>query len=69
MAMNGDTLGAAIKSAIDALADKTDRTALFKAMGDAIVQHIQANATVTVTSVSGVTTGSGTSGPGTGTIS
>lgn len=69
MAMNGDTLGASLKSAIDALPDKTDRNAIWKAIGDTIVAHIQAHATVTVTSVSGVTAGSGVSGAGTGTVS
>lgn len=66
--MNGDVLGAALKAAVDAVADKTDRDALFKAMGDAIVLHIQTNAAVTVTSVSGVTIGTGVSGPGAGTV-
>lgn len=69
MAMNGDTLGAAMKAAVDAVSDKTDRDALFKAIGGAIVAHIQGNAQVNVTSVSGVTAGSAASGPGTGTIS
>ncbi len=70
MPMNGDTLGLAIKAAVQAAAaaDPADRDAMFKAMGNAIVAHIQANATVTVTSVSGVTVGAGVSGPGTGTI-
>lgn len=70
MAMDGDTLGQAIKAAIDSVTDKTDRNALFEAMGNAIVNHITANASVntnvTVASVGGVTTGSGVSGPGTG---
>lgn len=44
------------------------RTNMFKAMGNAIVAHVIANALVNVLSVSGVTTGPGTSGPGTGTI-
>lgn len=68
MAMNGNVLGDAIKAAIDAVGDKTDRQAIFRALGDAIVTHITANASVTVTvaSVSGVTVGAGTSGPGSG---
>ncbi len=73
MAMNGDLLGLAMKAAIDGVGDKTDRNALFKALGGAIVAHIEANAVVsgpvTVTSVSGVTAGPGASGPGTGTLS
>lgn len=68
MALSGALLGAAIKSAVDAVADKTDRDDLFEAMGNAIVAHIRDNAQVVVTSVSGVTTGVGVSGPGTGTI-
>jgi hypothetical protein len=69
MAMNGDVLGDAIKAAVDAVGDKTDRQALFRAIGAAIVTHIttQAAVTVTVTSVSGVTVGAGVSGPGAGT--
>lgn len=69
MAMNADVLGAALKSAVDGVGDKTDRDALFRAMAQAIVTHITTTATVTVTvaSVSGVTTGPGVSGPGAGT--
>lgn len=69
MALNGDVLGDAIKAAVDALAQPpTDRTALFRAIGGAIVTHITENAQVLVASVSGVTVGAGTSGSGTGTI-
>ena len=46
MAMNGDTLGDEIRAAIDAVVDKTDREALFQAMGNAIVTHITTNGTV-----------------------
>lgn len=71
MAMNGDMLGLAIKTAVHAAAaaNPGDADAMFKAMGNAIVAHIEANAVVavTVTSVSGVTAGAGVSGPGTGT--
>jgi hypothetical protein len=42
--------------------------ALFNDLATAIVSHIQANGQVIVASVSGVTTGPGVSGPGTGTI-
>jgi len=38
-------------------------------IAEAVIEHIVANALVTVASVSGVTTGPGVSGPGTGTIS
>lgn len=69
MALNGDTLGDAIKAAIDGLdpEDKTDRTQLFRAMGAAIVAHIQGSAVV---SVNVTTTGNSTNqaGSGTGTI-
>jgi hypothetical protein len=69
MPMVGDALGELIKANIDAVGDKTDRDALFKAMGNAIVDYITTNAlvTVAVTSVSAVTVGTGTSGPGAGT--
>jgi hypothetical protein len=71
MAMNGGVLGAAIKAAVQdaAESDPTDRDAMFAALGDAIVAHIQAfgSVTVAVTSVSGVTAGAGVSGPGSGT--
>lgn len=70
MGMVGNDLGDAIKAAIDGVTDKTDRTALFQAMGTAIVDYITANAevatSVTVDSVTLVTTGSASSGPGTG---
>lgn len=53
MAMNGDTLGdeilAELDSAISAISDKTnmsqdDRKEMMRAIGRAIVAHIQANA-------------------------
>lgn len=69
MAMNGDVLGLAIKAAVEAAAQANpqDRDAIFKAMGNAIVNHVRlASVSVTVTSVSGVTTGGGVSGPGAG---
>ena len=70
MALNGDALGLAIKSAVDALTveQAADREELFKAMGNAIVTYITTNAQVVVASVSGVTAGVAASGPGTGTI-
>lgn len=73
MALSGDVLGDAIKAAVDAQAgvDPTDRTALFRAIGGAIVTHITAsavvNTTLAVASVTLVTPGVGSSGPGTGT--
>lgn len=41
---------------------------LIDSVAEAVVEEIQGNAQVVVTSVSGVTTGGGTSGPGTGTV-
>lgn len=77
MAMNGDILGDAILAAVDAAVaanaevGSSQRQAIFRGIGNAIVQHIQGNAQVTTTvavaSVGGVTPGGGTSGPGTGT--
>lgn len=69
MPLVGAGLAAAIKSAIANLPeDGRDHDATWNAIGDAIVSYITLNATVTVISVSGVTTGPGVSGPGTGTI-
>lgn len=68
MALNGTALGDAIKAAVDAVGDPTDRQAVFRAIGTAIATYLVANTQVVVTSVTGVTTGAGTSGPGTGTI-
>lgn len=76
MPMNGDLLGSEIESAIDQAissnqeAGDAQRTALWAAIGRAIVMHIQTNAivttTVTVASVTLVTPGTGASGPGAG---
>lgn len=69
--MDGDVLGLAIKAAVDTVVaggGPVDRDAMFKAMGHAIVEHVQAYGQVVVTSVSGVTAGAGVSGPGAGTI-
>lgn len=70
MALSNTRMGDAIKAAIDAVGDKTDRTLLFRAMAQAIIDEFKNNGIInipvlTVTSVSGVTTGGGTSGPGT----
>lgn len=45
------------------------RDAIGQADSQAIIDYIKANAVVSVASVSGVTVGSASSGPGTGTIS
>ena len=53
MAMNGDTLGDAIKAAIDSAvsgsppASEAQRVAIFRALGNAIVDHITSNAQLT----------------------
>lgn len=67
MALNGDILGAAIMAAIDAEIagtpiDTTVRADIWKAVGNAIVNHIQLNAVVTlgVASAAGVQPGAGT---------
>lgn len=68
MALSGNTLGDELLAAINGVSDPTDRQALFRAMGNAIVDHIKAHAQVVVTSVTGVTAGAAASGPGTGTV-
>lgn len=74
MAMNGAVLGALIQTKVDVavaaslVAGPAQRQAIFKAIGEAIVEHIQGSAVVAVPSVSGVTPGIGVSGPGVGTI-
>ena len=71
MALDGNRLGDAIRTAIDNVSDSTDRTALFRAVGNAIIAEFQTSAVVTttvaVTNVTGVTAGAATSGPGAGT--
>lgn len=49
MALNGDTLGLAIRAAVDdavAAHGPSNRAELFKAIGNAIVTHITTNAVV-----------------------
>lgn len=74
MAMNGQVLGDAILVAIDSTVAGSEltpalRTAIWRAIGQQIVLHIQTFAVVpvVVTSVSAVTVGVGVSGPGVGT--
>ena len=43
MAMNGNALGDAIRTAIAGVGDKTDTTAIWQAIGTAIVTYIVAN--------------------------
>lgn len=59
----GAALGSAMLAAIDSVADKKDRAALFQALGNAIVAHFVTNgvgaiAVIGVTPGGGVTTGS-----------
>lgn len=69
MALSGTVLAALIRSKIAAIpVAERDHEGMWNAIGDAIVEHIKAAGVVVVASVSGVTTGAGTSGPGTGTI-
>jgi hypothetical protein len=76
MALNGATLAALIQTNIQALTNfpTTGQTPnvidnrVLVAIANAIVSHIQSSAVVTIPSVSGVTTGTGVSGPGTGTV-
>jgi len=75
MALNGDVLGDAIRAAVETAvathrtAGDTQREAIWRAVGNAIVHHLTSFAvlTVTVPSVAGVTPGGGISGPGAGT--
>lgn len=69
MPLLGSGLASAVKTAVAAIPqDERTHDAVWNAIGDAIVTYITTNAVVVVASVSGVTTGGGTSGPGTGTI-
>lgn len=68
----GDAMLAAIDAAVasSAEAGPAQRRAIWRAIGTAIIAHLVANGTgaVAVVSVSGVTTGAGVSGPGTGNV-
>jgi len=72
MALNGDVLGQSIANLIiDPQAPQSERTRienLWKQIAWVVVDHIKNYGQVNVASVSGVTPGSGMSGPGTGTI-
>ena len=70
--LDANRLGDAMRAAVDAVGVAPDiatyRTALFRALALAIVTEIKTNAVASVTSVSGVTTGAGVSGPGIGSV-
>lgn len=53
MAMNANTLGDAMKAAVDALTalQKQDAQTVYRALAGAIVAHIQGSATVTIKAV------------------
>lgn len=71
----GNALGDAILSAIDSTvagnqtANQEQRVAIWRAVGAAIVNHIVMNAQVNVASVTLVSSGTDSSGPGTGSVS
>jgi hypothetical protein len=72
VALSASVLSGLIRTKVEARTGHEMRDAaveVWDAVAEAIVEHIQASAVVTVASVSGVTPGSGVSGPGTGTIS
>lgn len=53
MAMDPNALGDAMKAAVDAVVNKQDSTAVYRALASAIVAHIQTNATVIVKTTDG----------------
>lgn len=53
MAMDANTLGDAMKAAVDAVVNKQDSTAVYRAIAGAIIGHIQSNATVIVKTTDG----------------
>lgn len=63
MALNANRLGDAMKAAVDAVGNKSDRTAVFRALAAAVVAEVTANAVATV---SVTTTGTATTQSGTG---
>ena len=60
MPMSADLMASEVITAIEKVADKKDRNAVFKAMCGAIIAHIQTNASIT-----GPATGLAMTGPGT----
>ena len=75
MAMDKDRLATAIVTALQASnaeitgAAQAALLAQWKLIANEFINEIKNHATVAVTSVSGVTVGGGTSGPGTGSVS
>lgn len=70
MALNGNNLGDLLLAAVTTAGVAGDRQAMFRAMGNTIVNYIKSNAVVTVaTSTPGATAGPATlAGTGSGTI-
>lgn len=70
MALNPNACGEAVATALQALTaeQKNDPVIIWQTIMGIIYPDIIANAQVIVTSVTGVSPGGGTSGPGTGTI-
>ncbi len=55
-------------SVLGAVTDSSKQSDFAEALAKVIVNYLLPNIVVTVTSVAGVTTGGGVSGPGTGTV-
>jgi len=72
MALNSAVLSTAIQAQLATRPELAnagiDLSWMANAIAEAVVTHITTSAIVLIPSVSGVTTGSGVSGPGTGTI-
>lgn len=73
MALSATVLSTLMKGKIDAAFPETPKDAAMlkkftDAIAEAVVEHVVSAGTVVVTNVTGVSTGGGTSGPGTGTI-
>ncbi|HEY8922882.1 MAG TPA: hypothetical protein VIU64_00805 [Polyangia bacterium] len=66
MAMSADVLGPLMKQAIDAVPNKADRDAVFKALASAVIAHIQTAAQISGPAV-GLTSAPG-GGPVTGVL-
>lgn len=73
MSMNNSTadlLGTAINTAVQGLSptQKADPELVWQTIMRVLYTHLKTDAVVAVASVGGVTTGAGTSGPGSGTL-
>jgi len=53
MALNGDNLGDEMRVAVTA-EDPADRTAMFRALGNAVIDHFKNNAEITIDDPSGL---------------